>query len=51
MTTDKVLRAKQVKALKAFYRDGQKQFEVWLVGVNMQLSHLTLCPILNFAEA
>ena len=32
MTTDPVLRAKQVKALKAFYRDGQKQFKSWMAG-------------------
>jgi hypothetical protein len=29
MITDPELRAKQVKALKAYYRDSSKQFEAW----------------------
>ena len=32
MVTDPKLRAKQVKALKAYYRDSSKQFEVWAAG-------------------
>jgi hypothetical protein len=32
LTIDLVLRAKQVKALNAFYRDGQKQFRSWMAG-------------------
>jgi len=32
MITNSILRAKQVKALKSFYRDGQKQFESWMAG-------------------
>jgi hypothetical protein len=29
MTTGQLLRAKQVKALKAYYRDSNKQFAEW----------------------
>jgi hypothetical protein len=32
MTTDPILRAKQVRALKAYYRDSFKQFAVWAAG-------------------
>jgi hypothetical protein len=32
MTTDPILRAKQVRALKAYYRDSSKQFAAWTAG-------------------
>jgi hypothetical protein len=32
MITDPILRAKQIKALKAYYRVGHKQFEAWIAG-------------------
>jgi hypothetical protein len=32
MTTDPILRAKQVKALKAFYKDSTERFQEWVAG-------------------
>ena len=32
MTTDPILRAKQVKALKAYYKDSTERFQEWVAG-------------------
>jgi hypothetical protein len=48
MITDPIFRAKQVKALKAYYKNSTERFQEWMDDI--EVNQESLYPTLSFAE-